>query len=254
MQKASPSLIIPNWPAPNIIRAFSSTRIGGVSQACYQGLNLAQHVNDEVVCVEQNRQQLQQLTQYPPALWLEQVHSNIAIEYDLKALNSQVDASFTQHSQQTCVVMTADCLPVLFCNQAGDWIAAAHAGWRGLADGVLLNTLKNYSGTSSLMAWIGPAISQKYFEVGDDVKQVFIEQDSDNSQFFVEKANGKWLCDLAGIAKQQLQNNGVEVYLSNLCSFSDSEHFYSYRRDGRTGRMASLIWIDTNAPNGASND
>ena len=244
LETGSSSLIFPNWLAPNTIRAYSTTRLGGVSKEQYQGFNLAQHVDDESNAVDNNRQLLQQLVAHPPALWLEQVHSNRVIEYDVQALNDQADASFTSQTQQTCAIMTADCLPVLFCNQAGDWVAAAHAGWRGLADGVLLNTIKHYHGDSPLMAWIGPAISQQHFEVGDDVRQVFIEQDSANKAYFIERANDKWLCDLAGIAEQQLQNNGVDVYLSNLCSFTDSERFYSYRRDGQTGRMASLIWIE----------
>lgn len=236
-------LIKPDWPAPAHIKAFCTTRTGGVSKAPFDRLNLGLHVGDDESKVIANRQRLQKVTAHPPVQWLNQVHSSIVVEYSGGDQLVEADAIVTSQISATCAVMTADCLPVLFTNACGGWIAAAHAGWRGLADGILLETVKSYSESEPLMAWVGPAISQKCFEVGDEVKEVFLDLDERNLGHFVQNKRGRWQADLAGLAKTQLESMGVAVYVSQLCTFENEQQFYSYRRDGQTGRMASMIWI-----------
>lgn len=235
--------IKPNWPAPGNIRALSTTRIGGVSKEPFDSLNLGLHVGDDEVSVMTNRQRLQKVVTHPPVQWLNQIHSNKVVEYSGADQLVEADAIVTSKSTATCAVMTADCLPVLMTNSCGSWVAAAHAGWRGLADGVLLNTVASYDSPEPLMAWIGPAISQKCFEVGSEVREAFLELDASNQTYFVQNERGRWQADLAGLAKKQLESRGVTVYLSQLCTYENTQQFYSYRRDGKTGRMASMIWI-----------
>lgn len=236
-------LIKPSWPAPVNIQAFSTTRVGGVSKVPFDSLNLGLHVGDDEVSVMTNRKRLQQLTTHPPVQWLKQIHSRNVVEYSGTDQLVQADAIVTSQTSATCAVMTADCLPVLMTNSSGSWVAAAHAGWRGLADGVLLKTVASYDRPEPLMAWIGPAISQKCFEVGDEVKEAFLDLDASNQDYFVQNNRGRWQTDLAGLAKKQLESRGVAVYLSQLCTYENEQQFYSYRRDGETGRMASMIWI-----------
>ncbi|ACV26502.1 peptidoglycan editing factor PgeF [Kangiella koreensis] len=235
--------IRPNWPAPSHIKALSTTRTGGVSEVPFDSLNLGLHVGDDKSKVFVNRKQLQSASEHPPVQWLNQVHSNRVVEYSGVDTLLDADAITTQKPAAACAVMTADCLPVLFTNSRGNWVAAAHAGWRGLADGILLNTVSQYAQAESLMAWIGPAISQDCFEVGDEVRQAFIDLNDGNQAQFVQNSRGRWQADLVGLAKRQLENLGVDVYLSQLCTFKNEHQFYSYRRDGQTGRMASMIWI-----------
>lgn len=235
------SLILPNWPAPTSVKAFSTKRFTSTDSSDF---NLALHVGDDPKKVELNRATLQALTQHPdPALWLQQTHSIKVIQYGLEQQGVEADGCFSEDANQTCVVMTADCLPVLFCSENGDFVAAVHAGWRGLAAGILLETLKNYDGDSPLMAWIGPAISQQHFEVGAEVRDEFLALDPEFEPFFANKSE-KFMADLSAIAQLQLEKQGVAVYQSGLCSFDNEQDFYSYRRDGQTGRMASLIWIE----------
>lgn len=235
--------IKPNWPAPNHVKALATTRKGGVSGLPFDSLNLGLHVGDDDKNVITNRELLKKKLNHPPVQWLNQIHSNRVVEYsDTEAL-LQADAIVTDKPNATCAVMTADCLPVLLTNIRGDWVAAAHAGWRGLADGILINTVNQYNKSESLMAWIGPAISQDCFEVSDDVRQAFIELDDSNQTYFVQNNRGRWQADLVGLAKKQLEAMGVAVYLSQLCTFKNEHQFYSYRRDGQTGRQACMIWI-----------
>lgn len=242
------TLIKPNWPSPPQIQAFCSSRQGGVSSGEFDGLNLAMHVGDDKDTVEQNRSLWQQACLHPKnAHWLNQTHSCDVLEYNSETIGSDADGVFSRKPEQVCVVMTADCLPVLFCSQSGDFVAAVHAGWRGLADGILLNAIKNYQKSSQLMAWIGPSISQKHFEVGTEVKDQFVASNPSFEVFFKAKDSNKFLADLASIAEYQLSSFGVDVYKSNLCSFELDEQFYSYRRDGQTGRMAAMIWIGGNS-------
>lgn len=236
-------LIKPDWPAPAHIKAFCTTRTGGVSKAPFDRLNLGLHVGDDESKVIANRQRLQKVTAHPPVQWLNQVHSSIVVEYSGGDQLVEADAIVTSQISATCAVMTADCLPVLMTNSSGSWIAAAHAGWRGLADGVLLKTVASYDKSEPLIAWVGPAISQKCFEVGDEVKEAFLELDASNQAHFVQNSRGRWQADLTGLAKTQLESMSVAVFPSQLCTYDNEQQFYSYRRDGQTGRMASMIWI-----------
>lgn len=240
------SIITPDWPAPMNVKAYVTTRIGGTSEAPYASLNLGGHVGDRPDCVAQNRTLLQQRLGYVGEVhWLNQVHSAEVIE--LPAMGeSRADASYTVQPREVCAVLTADCLPVLFTNQAGTKVAVAHAGWRGLCDGVLEKTLEKFDDPEAVIAWMGPAIGANAFEVGDDVCEAFISVHSDaEGAFTPTKKTGKWLGDLYLLARQRLQGAGCQqIYGGDFCTFTDSERFFSYRRDGITGRMASLIWFE----------
>ncbi|WP_241609470.1 purine nucleoside phosphorylase YfiH [Rosenbergiella australiborealis] len=243
----SSSLIIPNWSVPQSVRAVSTTRIGGVSDAPWHSFNLGTHVGDDSDAVNSNRNRLITIADLPhPPYWLNQVHSNRVVEVD--GANGEIvdaDASYTRAVGKVCVVMTADCLPVLFCNRQGTQVAAAHAGWRGLCDGVLENTLATFDDHSKeIIAWIGPAIGPNAFEVGPEVREAFIQSDAQAAQCFIPQGN-KFLADLAQLAELRLQRAGVTaISQSRRCTFSEDAHFFSYRRDGKTGRMATLIWLE----------
>ncbi|WP_251359588.1 peptidoglycan editing factor PgeF [Kangiella sp. TOML190] len=238
-------VISPNWPAPSKIKAFSTYRQGGVSDKPFDGLNLAQHVNDESQSVAANRQLLEQRLEHPQAPhWLTQTHSTTVVQYQDSNINCEADGVFSRQAGQACVVMTADCLPVLLCSKQADFVAAVHAGWRGMAEGILLNALKLFQEPRQLMAWIGPAISQQHFEVGAEVKALFGQANQDFAAFFEASNHDRFLADLPAIAQLQLEQQGVEVYQSGLCTYANPKQFFSYRRDGETGRMASMIWIE----------
>jgi YfiH family protein len=254
--------LVPHWPGlPENIGVLSTTRRGGVSPAPYDdgmgrgGLNLGTHVGDQPHNVAHNRAVLSAQLPNEPA-WLAQVHGTAVV--DLAEVRPQqvpeADASMTTMAGKVCVIMTADCLPVLFCDKQGKNVAAAHAGWRGLASGVLENTVESMraAGAGELMAWMGPAIGAYQFEVGPDVKQAFLLGARDDSdQRHVEAAfsvvasrPGKYLADIYGLARYLLHRAGVkEVHGGEFCTVSNSGRFYSYRRDGVTGRQATLIWI-----------
>ncbi len=238
-------LVIPNWNAPENIKAFSSTRIGGISKGVYRGLNLGMHVEDDLVLVMQNRSLLTKFSEMPSEpVWLNQTHSTDVIAVNtptLKAINA--DGSVTSSSSIVCAVMTADCLPVLLTDIDGSKVAAIHAGWRGLADGILERAVKQFD--KPVLAWFGPAIGQNAFEVGQDVFDIFTSHTGEAEKAFIRKDNGKYLADMCLLAKQRLHSVGVDnISYSDLCTYSDTERFYSYRRDGITGRQASFIWID----------
>ena len=238
--------IIPNWPAPKNVKAFASTRVGGFSTAPYQGLNLGAHVGDDLSIVEKNRDWLAQEAKMPSApIWLNQTHSTVVAQ--VSEPTTQVldaDGVFTSSSQVVCSAMTADCLPVLLTNTQGTQVAAVHAGWRGLANGIVENALELFSG--EVMAWLGPAIGPQAFEVGDDVLQAFVDFDTQAHQAFTPRdVEGKWLADMFKLATQRLNKFGItQVFDSGLCTFQHKEDFYSYRRDGVTGRQATFIWIE----------
>ena len=238
--------IIPNWPAPKNVKAFASTRVGGFSTAPYQGLNLGAHVGDDLSIVEKNRDWLAQEAKMPSApIWLNQTHSTVVAQ--VSEPTTQVldaDGVFTSSSQVVCSAMTADCLPVLLTNTQGTQVAAVHAGWRGLANGIVENALELFSG--EVMAWLGPAIGPQAFEVGEDVLQAFVDFDSQAHQAFTPRdVEGKWLADMSKLATQRLNKLGIaQVFDSGLCTFQHKEDFYSYRRDGVTGRQATFIWIE----------
>jgi len=240
-------VVVPKWLAPARVKAISTLRQGGFSQAPYDSLNLAEHVGDDRNCVLRNRKLLQQALNLPAEPgWLEQTHSTRVIVLEEDA-SRNADAAITRLVDSVAVVMTADCLPILLCNQAGTEVAAVHAGWRGLAEGVIQATLKKIqSPAHELIAWVGPGISRQYFEVGDEVRDIFLSHVKDNQQYFSANRPGHWLCDLYGLATTILSRHGVvEISQVSDCSYRDESRFFSYRRNLTTGRMASLIWIES---------
>lgn len=233
--------IIPDWPAPQHVRACVTTRNGGASQAPFDSFNLGDHVDDDPAAVAANRQRLQDLLGCEPA-WMSQVHSSAVIEAEPNAC-PVADASWTSAAGVASAVLTADCLPVLFCNLDGSRVAAAHAGWRGLAGGVLEATVAAMSG--QLMAWLGPAIGPDAFEVGAEVREAFVSQHAIASEAFVPSRNAdRYMADIYQLARIRLAACGVaDVFGGGFCTVTDPR-FYSYRRAARTGRFASLVWID----------
>lgn len=235
--------LLPDWPAPANVRACVTTRAGGVSLPPFDGLNLGDHVEDEPQAVAENRRLLVELLGCRPA-WLKQVHSPDVVAAD-PAQVPTADASWTATPGTACVVLTADCLPALFCDRAGTRVAAAHAGWRGLAGGVLENTVAALGvEPDELLVWLGPAIGPQSFEVGAEVREAFVAQHAEAERAFVPSANaGKYLADLYSLARIRLAAIGVTaVHGGGLDTFSDPR-FFSYRRAARTGRFASLVWL-----------
>lgn len=238
-------LIIPNWNAPDNIKAFSSTRIGGVSKGAYQGLNLGVHVEDDPILVLQNRAMLSQFAKLPSSqVWLNQTHSTNVIECDsARSKTLDADGSITSTQGVVCCVMTADCLPVLLTDIEGSKVAAVHAGWRGLADGILENAVKQFD--KPVLAWLGPAIGADAFEVGQDVFKQFVQHSPQAKNAFISKGKDKYFADMSLLAKQRLNSVGVDmIFNSDMCTYNDPDKFYSYRRDGVTGRQATFIWIN----------
>ena len=238
--------IVPDWPAPNKVRALITTRSGGVSQGIYDSMNLGDHVGDEAASVAQNRALLRIHLPAQPK-WLQQVHGIAVANADTLSDVAQADASIAQRAGTVCTVLTADCLPVLLCDENATAVGAAHAGWRGLAAGVIEATVAAMrTDPAHLMAYLGPAIGPRAFEVGEEVRQTFIAADPAAAQAFVlsAKDSTKWLADIYQLAGLRLKKIGVQrVYGGDFCTYSDATRLYSYRRDGATGRMASLIWL-----------
>ncbi|MDR0564340.1 MAG: peptidoglycan editing factor PgeF [Azoarcus sp.] len=241
------AFLIPEWPAPPTVHALVTTRRGGVSKPPYDEFNLGTHVGDDLEAVAANRGLLRRYLPAEP-FWLEQVHGiEVAIAGEGRSAPVRADASVARAAGIVCAVMTADCLPVLFCDSAGTVVAAAHAGWRGLAAGVLEATLEAMAvAPERVMAWLGPAIGPGVFEVGDEVRAAFLMSDSGAEAAFVPcGAQGKWLADIFMLARRRLARAGVEqVYGGGLCTVSEPGRFYSFRRDAVTGRFASLVWFD----------
>lgn len=262
------NFITPSWPAPANIKAIQTTRVGGLSQAPYLSLNLGAHVGDDPVTVAKNRQLLNPYLPSEP-VWVNQTHGVAVIDASTSSCLQNADASFTTKRNVVCVTMTADCLPVLLCDAAGSVVAAVHAGWRGLCDGVIEATIDKMSvKPGEILAWLGPAIGPNAFEVGSDVREQFIQVDAQAELAFKpitnlqpnsnsdakpdtksdSELNDKWLCNMYLIAQQRLNKAGVtQVYgggvNENFCTYSDEARFFSFRRDNVTGRMASLIWL-----------
>jgi YfiH family protein len=239
--------IEPDWPVPAGVRALSTVRTGGVSVGPYQGLNLGAHVGDAPEAVATNRELLARAAGLDSdPLWLDQVHSPRAVNAADWQAGVQADACVALSGGQVCAIMTADCLPVLFCDQNGQSVAAAHAGWRGLLSGVLESTLFMMNAPpSKILAWIGPGIGQQAFEVGGEVREAFVAQDAGAAVFFVPNPAGRWQADLPGLARHRLNGLGLErVFGGDLCTASDPQRFFSYRRDGQCGRMASMVWLE----------
>lgn len=239
-----PELIVPDWPAPANVRAVQTTRHGGVSRGPYASLNLGDHVGDDATAVAANRTRLEAMLPAGP-IWLKQVHGIAVAHADTAGAGVEADAAVAHHHDRVCAVMTADCLPLLLCDRSGSAVAAAHAGWRGLCAGVIEATVAAMCvPASDLLAWLGPAIGPQAFEVGDEVRTAFLAHDVVATAAFAAHGRGKWLADIWLLARQRLAALGVDsVWGGGQCTVADRERFFSYRRDGATGRMATCIWL-----------
>ena len=239
-------LVYPDWPVPGHVRAVASTRVGGVSRGAYSGLNLALHVGDRPEDVVENRKILMQTLQLPnEPYWLDQQHGTRVREVRTTPEAALADVGYTTSAGPVCVVQTADCLPVLLCSRKGDWVAAAHAGWKGIAAHVLEAAVRAYSGfPADLLAWLGPAISTEFYEVDVPVRGALGEELSSVALHPSDRA-GHWFLDLAAAATWQLGQAGVDsCFGGHWCTFRDERLFYSHRRNQTTGRMATLIWLE----------
>ena len=243
----APEWITPDWPAPAQVKAAATLRTGGVSEGTFASLNLGAHVGDDANAVAENRRLLKAALQLPAEpTWLNQVHGTTVVAAAAEpGSRPSADASVAFGPGAVCVVLTADCLPVLLCDRAGTRVAAAHAGWRGLVGGVLAEAIEALAvSPAELLAWLGPAIEQDAFEVGPEVLEQFAARDPNNAAAFTPNARGRWQADLYQLARNELNRLGVScVHGGGFRCFADSERFFSYRREPRTGRMATLVWL-----------
>jgi YfiH family protein len=241
----SVNYLLPDWPAPHGVRALATTRQGGVSGAPWHSFNLGDHVGDEPAAVAANRAALRRELPAEP-LWLTQVHGARCVDAATAVSGVAADASFTRQRGVVCAVLTADCLPLLLCDDRASVVGVAHAGWRGLAAGVIEATVAALAEPGErLMAWLGPAIGPQAFEVGGEVRDAFLARDVQATRAFTAGVGGKWLCDIHLLARQRLNALGIHrVAGADSCTVGEAEKFFSYRRDGVTGRMASLIWLE----------
>ncbi len=236
--------LVADWPAPPGVHAATSLRTGGVSPAPWDSLNLAMHVEDDPARVAENRRRLE-LPAEP--VWLEQVHGTAVVRADTVRDDEvpRADAAWTDRKGVICAVLTADCLPVLFCDRAGTRVAAAHAGWRGLAAGVLEATVAALGVPGDeILAWLGPAIGPESYEVDETVRAAFLAADPAAEAAFTPTRPGHWHLDLYTAARRRLETHGVTVHGGDHCTCREADRFYSYRRDGLTGRMATVIWLE----------
>ena len=239
-------MIIPNWHAPSNVHAISTCRAGGFSLPPFDSNNLGQHVGDNEIAVLKNRAQLNQHLPQSP-LWCDQRHTTVVHHLNqATAIDSHpiADAVITSIPNKVCLIMTADCLPILLCDKSGHQVAAVHGGWRGIANGIVENTVAQFIiPPHKLMAWLGPAIGPKYFEVGSDVLEAFCQNNASDEKFFLSN-NGKYLADIYQLARARLIRLGItDISVGDYCTYTQQELFFSYRRSGITGRMASLIWL-----------
>lgn len=249
--------IVPDWNVPAQVRALVTTRAGGVSGGAHAMLNLGLRCGDEVEAVLENRRRLRALLPAEP-LWLRQVHGCgvlVAGSSHAAGPEHEADASVTALPGTVCAVLIADCLPVLLADRRGEAVGVAHAGWRGLSSGVIEAAVGAFHcSPSRLVAWLGPAIGPRVYEVGDEVRAAFTARDAAAAEAFVSTRPGHWLADLYALARQRLSRCGVhEVGGGGFCTFSEPERFYSFRRDRMTGRMAALIWLESTATKGKKN-
>ena len=239
------NILIAEWPASPGVVAGTSLRTGGVSEGVYASLNLAQHVDDSSESVAENRRRFAAICGLPDEpVWLNQTHStNVAVDAPADA-STGTDALVTGLTDHVCIVLTADCLPVVFAAVDGSEIGIAHAGWRGLCAGILEATIARMrTSASDLICWLGPAISQAAFEVGPEVRKLFEGRSALSSSYFVENDRGRFQADLVGLASMLLHGAGVAmVYGGDYCTFADRERFFSYRRNGQCGRMGTFIY------------
>jgi len=240
--------IVPDWPLPPHIQAYSTLRQCGFSESPYDSFNLAAHVDDNPEHVQKNRDHLKALLHLPTEpIWIQQTHSTIASVAVPENRGKEADATFTNQPNQVCIVLTADCLPILLCDHKGTKVSAIHAGWRGLFNGIIAETLKKMDcKKTEILAWLGPAIGPTAYEVGNEIRDIFMQSDTLSHSAFTPSKNGRWMCNLYAIARIQLQKQGIHsIYGGTHCTYSDAHNFFSYRRDGiKTGRMATLIWIN----------
>ena len=240
-----PEFLVPAWPAPAGVRALSTTRGGGASAPPWQGFNLGDHVGDDPRAVAANRATLRRGLPADP-VWLNQVHGTRCVDAALALPGERADASFTRQRGVVCAVLTADCLPVLLCDERAMVVGIAHAGWRGLAAGVIEATVAAMGEPGGrLTAWLGPAIGPQAFEVGGEVRDIFLAGDAADADAFAAAGGGKWLCDIYRLASRRLHALGIRrVAGADFCTVNDAQRWFSYRRDGVTGRMASLVWLE----------
>jgi YfiH family protein len=244
-------VIVPDWPAPPAVRAAFTLRMGGVSAAPFDSLNVGAHVGDAGAAVTENRRRVRAQLRLPAEpLWLEQVHGIEVADLDAacggaSAPHLTADAAIARRAGSVCAIQVADCMPVLFAARDGCAVAAAHAGWRGLAAGVLEATLARLAvAPAGVIAWLGPAIGAAHFEVGGEVRAAFLAHDAAAAAAFTANTRGRWQCDLNALARRRLSAAGVTaVFGGGWCTYSDPLRFFSYRRAGRCGRMAALIWL-----------
>jgi YfiH family protein len=240
----------PDWPMPKTVRSWVTERAGGVSAGAYASLNLATHVGDSPRSVAENRALLMAGIDLPSEpVWLEQVHGATVLDLDVDRIKA-ADAAVTSRPGVVCTVLTADCLPVLFCDRAGSRVGVAHAGWRGLLNGVLPATVGAFGVLPrDIVAWLGPAIAAAAYEVGSDVRDAYLAQDPTAGRFFAANERGRWQADLYGLARQSLNSSGVgAVAGGGFCTFTESRRFFSHRREAPCGRIATMIWLADHPP------
>jgi hypothetical protein len=240
-----PEFLVPDWPAPPSVRAVMTTRRGGISRGAYESLNLAMHVGDDAAAVAENRRRVTAALALPAEpRWLTQVHGT-SVAVLGRTDTDEADAAVAFGPSLVCAVLVADCLPVFLTSRSGDRVGLAHAGWRGLAAGVVEATaLALATAPAELMAWLGPAIGPAAFEVGPEVRAAFVTRQPEAAADFRPGIGGRWMADLAALARRRLAACGVtDVRGGDQCTLADPGRFYSYRRDGRTGRMAALAWL-----------
>ncbi len=250
MSLHQPEIIVPDWPTPTGVHAAITGRRGGYSRPPYDGFNLASHVGDEIAAVERNRQLLRESLSLPgQPCWLNQVHGIDVVDATDSGDVPDADGSYSREKEKICLVLTADCLPILLCNREGSEVAALHAGWRSLANGIVATGVARFA-SSHLLAYLGPAIGASSFEVGSDVYAAFQANSgvwgssAEIAACFFPTTQNHWHADLYGLAKLALRAVGVEqVFGGDFCTYTEQARFYSFRRDGDTGRMASLIWM-----------
>jgi len=244
------AVLTPDWPAPGAVRAAFTLRPGGVSVGPYRSLNVGAHVGDVPATVAENRRRICADLALPgePA-WLEQVHGTEVVELGRSGVATPparaADDVIARRAGGVCAIQVADCLPVLFAARDGSAVAAAHAGWRGLAAGVLEVTIRKLGvDAGALLAWLGPAIGVRHFEVGEEVRAAFVAGDPGAETAFTANTRGRWQCDLVGLARRRLRALGIrDIAGGDWCTYADPERFFSYRRDRQCGRMAALIWL-----------
>ena len=239
-----PDWIVPDWPAARRVRALVTTRAGGVSSGPFARLNLSLRVGDDPACVARNRSILRACLPAEPG-WLKQVHGTAVVDFDSARTDADADAAVTRSPGRVCAVMTADCLPVFLSDRAGEVVGIAHAGWKGLALGVIGTAVRAMAvPPADLIAYLGPGIGPSRYEVGEDVRRAFVDQDAAAEVAFAPRREGKYLADLYTLARRRLGAAGISgIYGGGFCTAGE-ERFFSFRRDRTGGRMASLIWLE----------